>query len=93
MAQRIFSSHGAQSSQVRELNWNAQTIFFTFNRIEMQTEIFFSINNAPYKILQIFNTIEMILFKMFYNATIPPKTQFQMVFQFVFKQQLQEQLE
>ena len=26
MAQRIFSSHGAQSSQVRELNWNAQTI-------------------------------------------------------------------
>ena len=30
---------------------------------------------------------------MFYNATIPPKTQFQMVFQFVFKQQLQEQLE
>ena len=68
------------SATYLQSNWNAN-----WNLLQHQ--------QCAIKILQFFNTIEMILFKMFYNATIPPKTQFQMVFQFVFKQQLQEQLE
>ena len=39
----------------------------------MQTDIFFSINNAPHKILQFFHSIEMVFFKIFFNATIPPQ--------------------
>ena len=65
------------SATYLQSNWNAN-----WNLLQHQ--------QCAIKILQFFNTIEMM---MFYNATIPTKTQFQMVFQFVFKQQLQEQLE